>query len=134
MRIRLSTDKDIYEPLEPISCHWEFENMSNHDVIIHPRYPTTEYQFEVLFSDGRPCPLTCWGKAEQSFIDGSISYGPLPPGAIQSSDFRTLNWSIDMTRPGKYRITADRQVADPVHRGQSVDLRSNTVEVDVEMK
>lgn len=144
LQLSLSLNKTNYSAGEEIWAKMLLRNVGSTAKKVEQTLQITDFMFTILDPDNKPARLTPFGerlKNEPVMMWDSIR--TLKPGDEMGDEHR-LNHIWDMSRPGKYRITAVRPVSldnwmelkakGVPFRERSAYVTSNPVEVEVGAK
>jgi PBS lyase HEAT-like repeat len=114
---RFKMEKSKYLVGEPVFCNFTIRNTGTQDFVFSYRLPSrapnrkleSEPNFTITASDGHgltdPAPRPCGG-AQGTVVYGSVT---LPPGGTHTERWLLDQWAR-FTRPGKYRVHAERHL------------------------
>ena len=114
---RFKMEKPSYLLSEPVFCQFTIRNTGTQTLLFSYRFPSRaanrdlpqEPRFSIKEAGGRspadPAPHPCGG-AKGSVVYGTVT---LPPGRVHTERWLLDQWAR-FTRPGKYRVHAERRL------------------------
>jgi hypothetical protein len=125
------TEKAAYAPGERIILNVSFKNVGREDVKIVQTNPLALYHVSVLLPDGKPAPLTLFGKGTANCPIFARSVGTLRPGQETSATL-PLSRLFDFTLSGKYTVSVQRGVWKDGAFSSTLKATSNKLEITID--
>jgi hypothetical protein len=131
LRVKLTSDKSSYAPMEAILYRVELQNVGQNEAIISNfEEGLDEYSVELIFSNGKSVPLTLWGKREiEGPNEGGGPGATLKKGETKVVEGKNLTRAFDMSLDGRYTIVFHRRVLSPIDTSKLIVLTSNSVTI-----
>jgi hypothetical protein len=131
LAVSVAASHDKYSPGERISLDIACKNVSEDDINTWLASPLGTYSIEIV-CDGKRVPVTPHGeKRFDAALSGSVSTNALHPGE-QIGVRIHLNRLFDLSKPGKYLITAKKSRRSTGRVLKNDMATSNAIEVTID--